>query len=155
MALAHPLHGPISTRELVPSLARGWSSRADRNWLPKTAAKSDDIFRYAFELLVGRGSISREQCRAIQTQLQEDIDSHRLTQFALDLERVFTNASEIARTHTAKSLARSLDLLDIAAAHSAPCTTLVSADDRQLAVVKATGLRTVDIKRGSGGRRLH
>lgn len=110
--------------------------------------------RNAFELLVGRGSISREQCRSIQAQLQDDIASHRLTQFSLDLDGVFANAGDIARMHTAKSLTRSLDLLHVAAAHSAMCTTLVSADDRQLAVAKATGLRIVDIKRSARERRL-
>ena len=107
--------------------------------------------RNAFELLVGRGSITREQGRAIHAQLEDDIDHNRLMRIPLDLERVFTNACEIARAHTAKSLTRSLDLLHVAAAHLAMCTTLVSADDRQLAVAKATGLRTVDIK-GNAGR---
>ena len=44
-------------------------------------------------------------------------------------------------------LSRSLDLLHVAAAHVAVCTTFVSADGRQLTVAKATGLDTIDIKR--------
>jgi hypothetical protein len=51
--------------------------------------------------------------------------------------------------HTAKLFTRSLDLLHVAAAHAASCRVFVSADDRQLAVAKATGLKVVDIK-GSG-----
>jgi hypothetical protein len=35
----------------------------------------------------------------------------------------------------------------VAAAHVALCTTFVSADDRQLAVARASGLTTVEIKR--------
>jgi hypothetical protein len=46
-----------------------------------------------------------------------------------------------------KLLSRSLDLLHVAAAHVATCTTFISADDRQLAVAKATGLTVIDIKR--------
>ena len=56
----------------------------------------------AFELLVGRGLISREECRAIQAQLQEDLESQRLARVSLDLDRVFTSASDLSRTYTAK-----------------------------------------------------
>ena len=34
--------------------------------------------RNAFELLVGRALITREECRAIQAQLDADLDSQRL-----------------------------------------------------------------------------
>ena len=101
----------------------------------------------AFELLVGRGSISREECRAIQAHLQDDLDSQRLARVSLDLDRIFASASDLARTHTAKLLTRSLDLLHVAAAGVMMCSTFASADDRQLAVAKATGLKVVDIKR--------
>lgn len=101
----------------------------------------------AFELLVGRGSISREECRAVHAQLQEDLDSQRLARVPLDLDRVFTTAIDLSRTSTAKALARSLDLLHVAAARAMMCSAFASADDRQLAVAKATGLKVVDIKR--------
>ena len=101
----------------------------------------------AFELLVGRGSITREECRAIQAHLQEDLESQRLARVSLDLDRLFTSASDFSRTHTAKFLTRSLDLLHVAAARVMMCSTFASADDRQLAVAKATGLKVVDIKR--------
>ena len=92
----------------------------------------------AFELLVGRGLISREECRAVRAQLQQDIDSQRLLRVSLDLDAVFTSARELSRAYTAKSLARSLDVLHVAAAHVAVCTTFVAADNRQLTVAKAT-----------------
>jgi hypothetical protein len=41
----------------------------------------------AFELLVGRGAISREECRAIHAQLQEDLDSQRLAWVPLEGNR--------------------------------------------------------------------
>ena len=100
----------------------------------------------AFELLVGCGLITRVQYRAIQAYLREDLESQRLMPVSLDLERVFTEASEFSRLYTEKVPARSLDLLHVAAAHLAPCIRFVSADDRQLAAAKATGLETVDIK---------
>lgn len=101
----------------------------------------------AFELLVGRELITRDECRAIQAQLQEDLDNQRLMPVSLDLDRVFADAREFSRLYTAKFLARSLDLLHVAAAHVVQCTTFVSADNRQLAVAKASGLTAVDIKR--------
>jgi predicted nucleic acid-binding protein len=101
----------------------------------------------AFELLVGRRLITREECRAIQAQLDADLDSQRLARVPLDLDSVFTNASDLSRAHTNRYLARSLDLLHVAAAQALKCSTFVSADDRQLAAAKAAGLKVVDIKR--------
>ncbi len=114
--------------------------------IPFTALHQLEVLN-AFELLVGRGLIGRAECRAIQAHLQADVESQRLLPVSLDMERVFTDACELSRAYTAKFLARSLDLLHVAAAHAAMCTTFVSADDRQLAVAKATGLEVVDIKR--------
>ena len=101
----------------------------------------------AFELLVGRDVITREQCRTIRLQLHDDLENQRLVRLSLDLDRVLADASELSRLYTSKFLSRSLDLLHVAAARVATCTTFVSADDRQLAVAKATGLAVVDIKR--------
>ena len=100
----------------------------------------------AFELMVGRGSITRKECREVQTQLQNDLENNRLVRFSVDLDAVFASACNMAASQTAKLLTRSLDLLHIAAAHLAACTALVSGDDSQLAVAKSTGLRTIDIK---------
>jgi predicted nucleic acid-binding protein len=103
--------------------------------------------RNAFELLVGRDLITRDECRAIQAQLDGDLETRRLARVSLDLDVVFTGASDLSRTYTAKVLTRSLDLLHVAAAQAMMCTRLVSADDRQLVVAKAAGLAVVDIKR--------
>lgn len=102
--------------------------------------------RNAFELMVGRNLITRDECRGILEQLQEDLDTQRLMALSLDLDPVFTRAGELSKLHAAKLLARSLDLLHVAAAHVAACAKFVSADDRQLAVAKASGLEIVDIK---------
>jgi len=101
----------------------------------------------AFELLVGRTAISADERRAIEAHMRDDIDNHHLLPVALDLERVFVEASELSQRYTAKYLTRSLDLLHVAAAHDLHCQTFVSADDRQLSVARATGLAVVDIKR--------
>jgi len=66
---------------------------------------------------------------------------------ALDFELVFAEAAELSRLYSVKLLTRSLDLLHVAAARAARCNTFVSADDRQLALAKVSGLAPVDIKR--------
>jgi predicted nucleic acid-binding protein len=101
----------------------------------------------AFEQLVGRNLITRDESRVLQAQLRDDIENQRLVPVSLDLDRVFTEAGELSHLYTAKFLVRSLDLLHVAAAHVGLCTTFVSADNRQLDVAKASGLTTIDIKR--------
>ena len=101
----------------------------------------------AFEMLVGRRAITRDECRAVLGQLREDVDAQRLMTVSPDLEQVLARATEFSRLYTAKTLARSLDLLHVAAAHVTSCTRFVSGDNRQLAVAKASGLEVLDIKR--------
>ena len=101
----------------------------------------------AFALMVARKLITTDERRSVLQQLQDDIDAQRLTQLALDLERVCADAAELSRKYSARFFSRSLDLLHVASAHLALCKTFVSADDRQLRVARATGLTVVDIKR--------
>lgn len=98
--------------------------------------------------------ISNDECRAIYSQLRDDIEAQRLASVGLDLDRVFTTASERARAYTAKLLTRSLDVLHVAAAQLTRCERFVSADDRQLALAKSIGLNVVDIKRSRRGPRM-
>ena len=108
----------------------------------------------AFEMLIGRDAITREECHAIVEQLREDVQAQRLMTVSPDLDQVFARAGELSRLYTAKTLARSLDLLHVAAAHLTSCTRFVSGDDRQLAVAKSSGLTVIDIKRGTERRRI-
>jgi len=107
----------------------------------------------AFALLIGRRLITRDEHRAIRRQLQEDLDAQRLLPVALDWERAFASACELSGAHTARLLTRSLDLLHVAAAHVIGCRVFVSADDRQLAVARASGLKVIDIKKTAGASR--
>ena len=107
----------------------------------------------AFELLVGRSLITRDECRAIRAQLQADLESLRLARVPLDLDSVCGSATEFSRLYTSRFLTRSLDLLHVAAAQAMMCSTLVSADDRQLAVAKAAGLKVLDIKHRVGRKK--
>ena len=101
----------------------------------------------AFEMLVGRGAITREECHTILGQLREDVEAQRLITTSPDLDQVFARAREFSRLYTAKTLARSLDRLHVAAAQITSGTRFVSGDDHRLAVAKASGLEVVDSKR--------
>lgn len=137
---------PIYVPERFSTSAR--TAIRDAGQVPFTAIHELEVPN-AFELLAGRDLMTRDECRSIQGQLREDLEAHRLVHVSVDLDQVFTQAGEFSRLYAAKHLARSLDLLHVAAAHAAACTTFVSADDRQLAVAKASGLKTIDIKRGT------
>ena len=101
----------------------------------------------AFALLLGRRSITAAEHRAVREQVRDDVEARRLVPTALDWPQAFAGACELSESCTATLLTRSLDLLHVAAARALGCKVFVSADDRQLAAAKATGLKTVDIKR--------
>jgi predicted nucleic acid-binding protein len=107
----------------------------------------------AFALLAGRKLLTKDEHRAVLAQLGDDLDQQRLVAVSLDLDQVFAGAGELSRLHSAKFVTRSLDLLHVAAAHAARCTTFVSADDRQLRLASAVGLAPLDIKRRGRRRR--
>ena len=142
---------PLYVPESFSASARAAIQEAGQ--IPFTALHQLEVPN-AFELLLGRRLITRDEYRAILRQLQDDVvESQRLTPTTLDLDEVFANAGDLSRRHTARFLARILDLLHVAAAHLALCKTFLSADDRQLAVAKASGLAIVDIKRPPRRRR--
>ncbi len=103
----------------------------------------------AFALLLGRRGITGAEHRAIRAQLREDVEAQRLVPTALDWPQAFAGACELSDSCTATLLTRSLDLLHVAAARALGCKVFVSADDRQLAAAKGTGLKTIDIKRAT------
>ena len=142
----------VDSSALVPVYVAERFSKAARSvvrsvpQVPLTAIHRLEVPN-AFERLVGRGLMSKDELRVVHAHVQEDLENQRLIPVALDLEQVFADAGELSRLYAAKFLARSLDLLHVAAAHIALCTTFVSADDRQLGVAKASGLKVTDIKR--------
>lgn len=137
---------PIYVPEAFSGAARAAIRAAGQ--VPFTALHELEVTN-AFELLVGRGTLTADEGHAIHAHLRADVQERRLLTMALDLEQVFADAARLSRTYTATRLTRSLDLLHVAAAHAAACATFVSADARQLAVAKATGLATIDITKRS------
>ncbi len=141
---------PLYVPELFSPAARAVAREAGQ--VPFTPLHRLEITN-AFELMVGRRLITRHESVAVRHQLEEDVESHRLAPAAVDFEHALAEAAELSRRHTARFLARSLDLLHVASARLAGCDTFVSADDRQLAVARAIGLSIIDIKRPRRPRR--
>lgn len=145
---------PLYLSETFSAAADTAVSKAER--VPFTALHRLEMLN-ALELAVGRKRLTSPERRAIDLHMQQDLALGRLATLSLDLDRVFVDAGELSARYAAKFLARSLDLLHVAAAQQLSCTVFVSADDRQLAVASTVRLKTVDIKRrlpgGSRGPR--
>jgi predicted nucleic acid-binding protein len=135
---------PVYVPEQFSAAAR--AAVRDAGQVPFTSLHRLEVSN-ALALLAGRRLLTKNEYRAVHAQLRDDLEHQRLVPVSLDFDQVSVDAIELSRLHTAKFLARSLDLLHVAAAHAALCRTFVSADDRQLKVAKASGLIAVDIKR--------
>jgi predicted nucleic acid-binding protein len=135
---------PIYVPEAFSAAARAVVRAAGQ--VPFTALHELEVTN-ALELLIGRGVMTPDEGRAVHAQVRADVQEQRLRRLGLDYDRVFADAELLSRTYTAQHLARSLDLLHVAAARAAACATFVSADARQLAVAEASGLTIVDIRR--------
>ena len=101
----------------------------------------------ALRVAHGRGRLDARELAQCLAQLSEDLHASRLARTQVDLFRVFERAQELSQTHSVKILARSLDLLHVAAAVELACERLVSGDDRQLVLASAAGLEPVDAKK--------
>ena len=102
--------------------------------------------RNALRLLHGRGQVDEAELVALLGHIDEDLSTGRLARIAVDLGAVFRRAEELSRRHGAATLARTLDILHIAALLESGCTTLVTGDERQLALAASEDLTTVDIR---------
>jgi predicted nucleic acid-binding protein len=109
----------------------------------------------ALRLLQGRGVLTATEAEQFLGHVSDDRDAHRLVDTPVDLFRVFAHARDLSRTHAARLLCRSLDILHVASAVELGCGRLVSGDERQLALGQAAGLQAVDIKRPAGATRRH
>lgn len=103
----------------------------------------------ALRLLHGRGQIDEDELTAFLGHVDEDSSKGRLARPAVDLDAVFRRAEDLSRRHATSTLARTLDILHIAALLEIGCTTLVSGDERQIAVAAAENIAAVDIREGA------
>jgi hypothetical protein len=74
---------PVYVTERFSKAARAAVRRASQ--IPSTPLHELEVPN-AFEMLVARGAITRDECRAILEQLREDVDAQRLMTVSPDLE---------------------------------------------------------------------
>jgi predicted nucleic acid-binding protein len=105
--------------------------------------------RNALRLLYGRKHINETELHGLLGHIDDDLQRGRLARPVIDLGAAFRRAEELSRKHASKTLARTLDVLHVAALIEIGCETLVSGDERQITLAKAEGLRALDIRAGT------
>ena len=89
----------------------------------------------------GRGEITDAQLKGAMRGLQEDITEGRLSRPHYDLSIVFQKAEDLSAKYAAATLARSLDILHVAAAVAIGAQQFITFDLRQSALASKAGLK--------------
>ncbi|MFW6363819.1 MAG: type II toxin-antitoxin system VapC family toxin [Spirochaeta sp.] len=101
--------------------------------------------RNTFHALEGRKVISSIQRAAAEHYLELDCTEGRLHRTAVDWSMVFQSAMEFSRNFTSDTLARSLDILHVAAAVQHHCTLFLTGDTRQARFARRCGLQVKNL----------
>ena len=96
--------------------------------------------RTALRLKRGRKEITDAELKNALSALQQDIDAGRLERPSYDLSIVFHKAEELSGKYAAATLARSLDILHVAAAVVIGANQFITFDRRQEALALKAGL---------------
>ena len=99
--------------------------------------------RTGIRLKHGRGEITAAEMKASLKAVESDLASGVLARPDYDLEAVYTRAETLSAKHAAATLARSADILHIAAALEAGCTVFASFDDRQRKIAILADLKAI------------
>lgn len=126
--------------------------QALRAHLPVTWTPLHDVeVRNAIRLLGGRGHLDQPEVQGLLGHIDEDLRTGRLERSRLGMEAVFERAGDLSARHAPTTLARALDILHVAALMEAGCSMLVTADGRQIALARAEGIPTDDIRSTTSG----
>jgi predicted nucleic acid-binding protein len=87
--------------------------------------------RNALRLKCGRGEITEAEMRASLRLLQDDIQAGRLEKATYELAGLFQRAESLSSKHAISTLARTLEILHVAAALEIGCKEFVSFDKKQ------------------------
>ena len=99
--------------------------------------------RTGIRLKHGRGEITATEMKASLQAIESDLGSGILTRPDYDLEAIFIRAEILSSKHAAETLARSADILHVAAAMEAGCTSFASFDERQRKIASVAGLKVI------------
>ncbi|HCM25377.1 MAG: hypothetical protein A2Z99_03350 [Treponema sp. GWB1_62_6] len=93
-----------------------------------------------FRTLEGRNLITPIQRTASEHALESDIIAGRLRRVESDWPAIFRESLELSRLYGARTLARSLDILHVAAAIAAAAGAFITGDKRQHEIALLAGL---------------
>ncbi|HYZ73167.1 MAG TPA: type II toxin-antitoxin system VapC family toxin [Chthoniobacterales bacterium] len=99
--------------------------------------------RNALRLKCGRGGITESEMLAALRLLQDDIDAGRLERPPYELAELFLRAESLSSKHAVSTLARTLDILHVAAALEIGCKQFASFDNRQRSLASLEKLKTL------------
>ena len=97
--------------------------------------------RNALRLKCGRSEITEVEMKASLRLFQDDINAGRLEAATYELAGLFQRAESLSNRHATATLARTLDILHVAAALEIGCTDFVSFDKRQRSLAGLEKLR--------------
>ena len=101
--------------------------------------------RTGIRLKHGRGEITAAEMKASLQTVENDLASGILSRPDYELESVFTRAETLSAKYAAETLARSADILHVAAAVEAGCTSFASFDERQRNLAALAGLMVIPV----------
>ena len=97
--------------------------------------------RNTLRAMEGRSLISPAQRAASEHFLEADLIGQRLQRTVVDWAAVYSEAQQLSRVQTFETLARSLDILHVAAALVSGTQEFITGDKRQHALAMKSGLR--------------
>ena len=119
--------------------------RVDKNPIPFSHILEIEL-RTGIRLKHGRAEITAPAMRSALKAVESDLASGVLARPEYDLEAVYKRAETLSAKHAAATLARSADILHVAAALDAGCTAFASFDDRQRKIAALAGLKLIPAK---------
>lgn len=97
--------------------------------------------RNAFRLAVFRGDMTTQQCQALLTTIESDLQSGALADTPLTWADVYAHAETLSANHTEQLGTRGSDVLHVAAAVALGVKEFYTFDTRQKALATAAGLK--------------
>jgi predicted nucleic acid-binding protein len=98
--------------------------------------------RNALHSLVGRGSITHEQCHASEQTIDRDIAAGRLKRRVPDWSEVFAIATNLSHAYAEETPATPVEFVHVAAAIVEGAALFITADSRQAALAEKVSLET-------------
>ena len=119
--------------------------QADKTAIPFSHILEIEL-RTGIRLKHGRSEITAPAMRSALQTVENDLASGVLARPEYDLEAVFKRAETLSAKHAAATLARSADILHVAAALEAGCAVFASFDERQRKIAALGGLKLIPAK---------